>query len=170
MNKRTDSSKNDILLKYLTVLGECYSTGSFYNLFPLLADDVVWESQCVYEPRCGKPVVMAYYIEKGQVFLAHHCCPNYEIIRFVGSLNTMSNAHTTLNGEEFHGSVGILYPEGKYAMFMYQVVDGKMSSGIVDLQLDENDLISRIDLCLPELYRFEFVDPDTYRKTGKNND
>ena len=164
MNKRTDSSKNDILLKYLIVLARCYSTGSFYDLFPLLAEDVVWESQCVLEPRCGKPVVMTYYIDKGKRFRTNHCCPDCYIIRFVGSLNTVRGAHATINVvEEFHGSVGILYPEGKYAMFMHQIVNGETVTGIVDLQLDENDLISRIDLCLPEFYRFEIVDPSTYQ-------
>jgi hypothetical protein len=40
-------------------------------------------------------------------------------------------------------------------MLMRQQLEEELVSVLVDMQLDENDLISRIDLCMPELFKFE---------------
>ena len=55
---RTDSEKNEILRQYLETLCKCYSTGRFENLYPLLADDCVFESQWVLTPNVGKPAIV----------------------------------------------------------------------------------------------------------------
>ena len=51
---RTNSKKNDVLFEHLKVLCEGYSTGRFDSLFPLLAEDCVFESQWVLTPHKGK--------------------------------------------------------------------------------------------------------------------
>ena len=157
---RTDSSKNDILYLYLKVLSRCYSTGYFDELFPLLSEDAVMESQWVLQPNTGKAAVMDYYTNKGRAFRNSNSCPNCSIIRLIGSMNTMKNVRINVNGTETFGSLGLLYDDGKYAMYMSQTVNDVTNGVVVDLSLDDNDMISRIDLCMPQLFNFEVVTDD----------
>lgn len=158
MRKHTDSSKNDVLSKYLTVLGNCYSTGVFDELFPLLAEDAVMESQWVLEPNTGKDAVVGYYTGKGKTLRAHNCCPHCWLIQLVGNMNKVDNAELHVNGgAASRGSVALFYPDGKYAMFMAQTLNDVTNGVVVDLTLDESDMIARIDLCMPELFKFEIV-------------
>lgn len=153
---RTDSNKNETLKGYLETLCKCYSTGRFENLFPLLADDCVFESQWVLTPNTGKSAVVDYFQGKGATLRKNNCCPTCTIVEFVGNLNTIKNAEVHLNGGEAQrASLGLWYPDGKLAMLMCQTLNDVTNGVIVDLQLDENDLISQIDLCMPELFNFK---------------
>ena len=153
---RTDSRKNEILFKYLKILCESYSTGRFESLFPHLSDECVFESQWVLTPNTGKAAVIDYFTNKGATLRRTGSCPECTVVELVGNLNMIKNADVHLNGGESHrGSVGLLYPDGKLAMLMCQQSNGELISVLVDLQLNENDLISRIDLCMPELFNFK---------------
>ena len=153
---RTDSSKNAILFKYLKVLCESYSTGRFESLFPHLADECVFESQWVLTPNTGKDAVVDYFTHKGATLRRTGSCPECTIVELVGNLNTIKNAEIHLNGGEAkRGSFGLGYPDGKLAMLMCQHSNGEQISVLVDMQLDENDFIARIDLCMPELFNFK---------------
>ena len=156
---RTDSEKNEILRQYLETLCKCYSTGRFENLYTLLADDCVFESQWVLTPNVGKPAIVDYFQGKGATLRKNNCCPICTIVEFIGNVNTIKNAEVHLNGGEAQrASFGLWYPEGKLAMLMCQTLKDKTNGVIVDLQLDENDAISRIDLCMPELFNFKHFD------------
>ena len=153
---RTDSKKNDILFEHLKVLCIGYSTGNFEGLFPLLSDDCVFESQWVLTPNTGKDAVIEYFTGKGATLQKNGTCPECTIVKFIGNVNMIRNADIHLNGEESkHGSLGLWYPENKLAMLMCQHLNGEVISVIVDIQLDGNDLISRIDLCDPAFFKFE---------------
>ncbi len=153
---RTDSSKNEILFKYLKVLCESYSTGRFESLFPHLADECVIESQWVLTPNTGKAAVIDYFTNKGAALRRTGNCPECTVVELVGNLNMIKNVDVHRNGGESHrGLVGLWYPDGKLAMLMCQQSKGELISVLVDLQLNENDLISRIDLCMPELFNFK---------------
>lgn len=52
-------------------------------------------------------------------------------------------------------SFGLCYPEGKLCMYMNQALNDKENGVIADLTLDGSDLISRIDLCMPQLFNFK---------------
>lgn len=137
---RTDSEKNEILRQYLETLCKCYSTGRFENLYPLLADDCVFESQWVLTPNVGKPAIVDYFQGKGATLRKNNCCPICTIVEFIGNVNTIKNAEVHLNGGEAQrASFGLWYPEGKLAMLMCQTLKDKTNGVIVDLQLDEND-------------------------------
>lgn len=156
---KTDSSKNQILYEYLKVLCVSYSTGKFEELFPLLSDECVFESQWVLTPNTGKETVIDYFTKKGATLRRTGSCPECTIVELVGNLNTIKNADIHLNGGEARrGSVGLWYPDGKLAMLMRQKSNGEVISVLVDMQLDENDMISRIDLCMPELFNFKHYD------------
>ena len=51
---RTDSSQNEVPDKCLKTLFQSYSTGTFEKLFPLLAENCVFESQWVLMPNTGE--------------------------------------------------------------------------------------------------------------------
>ncbi len=156
---RTDSSKNDVLKKYLRVLCKCYSVGRFERLFPLLSEECVFESQWVLTPNEGKDAVVEYFTNKGTALQRSNSCPECIIVELVGNLNPIEDAELYVNGSVTQrGSFGLFYPDGKLAMLMSQQQKGGMFSVLVDLQLDEQDMISRIDLCMPELFRYKYFD------------
>lgn len=153
---RTNSKKNDVLFEHLKVLCEGYSTGRFDSLFPLLAEDCIFESQWVLTPHKGKAETIDYLTGKGVSMRKSNCCPKCTIIKLVGNINKIENAEIHLNGGEAQrASFGLWYPDGKLAMLMCQHLNGERNFVVVDMQLNENDLISRIDLCMPELFKFE---------------
>ncbi len=156
---RTDGSKNDILYKYLKVLCQCYSSGDFEPLFPLLAEDCVFESQWVLTPNTGKDAVIYYFEGKGETLRRTGAFPECTIVELVGNLNRLENVDVHLNGGEAQkASVGLWYPDGKLAMLMCQYLNGETIAVLVDMQLDESVQIARIDLCMPELFRFRHFD------------
>lgn len=152
----TDSRKNDVLFERLKVLCNGYSTGKFDALFPYLSDDCVFESQWVLTPNVGKDAIIDYLTGKGETLRRTNSLPECTVVEFVGSFNPIKNANIHLNGGEPQvGNLGLWYTDGKLAMLMCQQLDEEMISIIVDIKLNENNLISRIDLCMPELFRFK---------------
>ena len=153
---RTNSKKNDVLLEHFKVLCISYSTGRFEPLFPLLSEECVFESQWVLTPHKGKEDIIEYLTGKGKTMRKSACCPECTVVKLIGNINKIENADIHLNGGEAQrASFGLYYEDGKLAMLMSQRLNGEVNSVIVDMQLDENDMISRIDLCMPELFRFE---------------
>lgn len=147
------------LKKYLEILCKCYSIGKFDALFPFLSEDCVFESQWVLTPNIGKTTIVDYFKGKESTLRKNNSCPICTIVELIGNLNPIKNAEVHLNGrEEQRASVGLLYPDGKLAMLMCQTLNNQTNSVIVDLQLDEDDYISRIDLCMPELFDFKLFD------------
>ena len=153
---RTNSKKNDVLLEHFKILCVSYSTGRFESLFPLLSEECVFESQWRLTPYKGKADIIEYLTDKGKSMRKRDSCPECTVVKLIGNFNKIENANIHLNGGEAQrASFGLYYEDGKLAMLMSQRLDGKVNSVIVDMQLDENDLISRIDLCMPELFKFE---------------
>ena len=153
---RTGSNKNDVLFERLKLLCKGYSTGKFDDLFPYLSDDCVFESQWVFIPNTGKEEVIDYLVAKGETLRRNGSFAECTIVEFVGSFNPIKNANIHLNGGEPQiGNLGLWYDEGKLAVLMRQQLEDELVSIIVEMDLDENDLISRIDLCMPELFRFK---------------
>lgn len=154
----TDSAMKEVLFRRLSALSECYSTGYFVGFVIQLADDCVFESQWVWQPKRGKEEVMAYFLAKGETFQANKSCPSCVIVELIGNLNQVKDADFQVNGQPTHGSFGLWYEDGKLCLLMRQNLDGQTISVIVDLKLNDQGLISRIDLCMPELFRYrEYV-------------
>lgn len=147
--------RNRAHLAHLKTLCECYSTGNFEPLFFFLAEDVVLESQWVMQPNVGKEAVVEYLSGKGRTLQKNNCCPKCGIVRLVGNLNSVEG-NISVNGKEpERGKVGLWYPDGKLCMYMTQTLGEKTNGVIVDIKTDDHNMISRIDLCMPELFRFE---------------
>ena len=157
MGNVTDASKNGVLEKCLSVLAKGYTTGFFDELFPLLAEDCVFETQWRMEPEAGKAAVIAYFTAKGRTLRDMACCPEADLIQFVGDANPIRNADMLFNGEPHHGTFVMMYEPNKLALRLRQRLNGQVNHVIVDLTLNEQDQIRRIDLCMPELFRYRVL-------------
>ena len=147
--------ENAVLYGHLKVLCECYSTGVFEPLFPLLADDIVFESQWVLTPNVGREAVEDYFIGKGNTLRKKDCCPKCEIVQLVGNINPIHNADVHINGEKAKRSTfGLLYQDGKLCALMTQELQNDTVRVIIDIKINEENKISRIDLCMPELFNY----------------
>ena len=147
---------------YLELISEGYRCGDFSSVFPYLAQDCVMESQWVLTPNEGYEAVAAYLNGKGESLKKSGFFPSCSIVELVGNINTMKNVDMKVNGEEQHGAVGLWYPAGELCLLMKQKMDAKENAVILRLKLSENEKIARIDLCMPELFRYRpyytFVD------------
>lgn len=157
MYEHTTAAKNPVLEKHLSILARCYSGGHFEELFPLLADDCVFETQWRADPEVGKDAVMAYFTGKGKTLIAYNACPTCDLIQFIDYCNPIQNADIEFNGQPYHGTFMMLYEPGKLALRMRQRLNGQINHIIVDLTLNEQDQIRRIDLCMPELYQYRVL-------------
>ena len=59
-----DMINKEAHLRALKVVAEAYQTVHFGGIFPLLAEDCVWESQWRIAPECGRDQVIRYYTQK----------------------------------------------------------------------------------------------------------
>lgn len=145
----------EIRYNHLMTLANCYQTGNFEALRPLLAKDCVWESQWRLDAENGRESVMAYFKEKGEMIRNSGSYPTCTIVQLVGNSRPSSPVILHEGGEDKPApTVRLLYTEGKLCLYMEQIVNNRRNGVILDLTLNTDGLISRIDLCLPELYHF----------------
>ena len=141
--------------EYLTILGKGYETGDFSELFPLLSEDCVFESQWVLYPNVGYEVIVDYLTGKGRTLKRTQSFPSCSVQELVGNINYIRNANFTVNGEKQKGAFGLYYDDGELCLLMHQILNGETNDVIVRLKVDEENKIKRIDLCMPELFRFK---------------
>ena len=140
--------------KYLDLIDDGYRKGEFEPLFPYLADDCVLESQWVMTPNVGYDAVVSYLTGKGETLKRTGSYPSCSIQELVGNLNTIKDVDINVGGEKKHGSVGLYYPSGELCLLMEQTIDDKTNGVILRIKLNEDEKISRIDLCMPELFQY----------------
>ena len=155
--------ENSRLYDVLSVLEDGYTTGNFEGLFPFLAQDCVMESQWVLTPNTGYEAVTAYFTGKGNTLAKSGNFPSCSIVELLGNCNPVKNASVSLNGGKPEvASLGLMYTPGKLCLEMRQTIDDKENVVIVDATLNEYGLVKRIDLCMPELFKYRdfytFVD------------
>ena len=117
----------------------------------------VFETQWRVDPEVGKDAVMAYFTGKGKTLRAHNVCPTCDLIEFIGDCNPLQNTEMLFNGKPHHGTFVLMYEPNKLALRMRQRLNGQVNHIIVDLTLNGQDQIRRIDLCMPELYRYRVL-------------
>ena len=147
--------EKDLALDYLTLIGNCYATGDFEPLFPYLSDDCVWESQWRLDPENGKQEVIEYFRRKGKAVKRTGTFPKWMIVQLVGSINYIHGAYIKAGEKPWEtASVGLIYTPGELALFMSQDLADYSTAMIARITMKDN-LISRIDICMPELFKFE---------------
>ena len=143
-----------LIYKYLEIISDGYEKGDFEPLFPYLAEDCVFESQWVLTPNTGYEAVVSYLTAKGETLKESGSFPSCYIQELVGNINTIKDIALNVNGEKQHGSVGLHYPSGELCLLMRQDIDDKTNDVILRIRLNDNEKISRIDLCMPELFKY----------------
>lgn len=152
MNKTMDK---DLQLKYLTLIANCYATGDFEPLFPYLSEDCVWESQWRLDPEDGKAAVEAYFREKGEILKEYRAFPKWTVVEFVDNMNLIRPAKATVDGETKQNVVvGLLYDPGELALYMTQDLEDGKAESMLRIKVNEENLIKRIDMCMPGLFKF----------------
>ena len=150
----------DLLYKYLQILGTGYATGNFESLYPYLADDCVWESQWRLTPETGKESVINYFNKKGAILRESGSFPKWMVVEYVDNLNPVDASIVKGKSKSEPMRVALWYQSGMLALFMAQELDDATNASIVEIELDEKDLIRRIDICMPEFYKFKKYEPD----------
>lgn len=155
MERNNQKQWNNYLYKYCKILGNCYATGDFSDIFRYLAEDCIWESQWRFTPETGKEAVVKYFTNKGLLLKESGAFPKYLVVEFIDCMNMVEHADIMINGKSERASFSLLYEPGKIALFMAQTLDDVTNGMIIDLTLNDDHLISRIDLCMPELFKFK---------------
>lgn len=148
----TRLEKNTRLYNILRILEDAYEDGDFTEFVTLLTEDCVYESMWVLEPLRGREAVANHLLGKGKSIQRSGAYPRCWIEEFVGSMNPISNANISLNGEQKCGTVALTYEPGKCCLMLKQELDGKANKMLVDLKLTEDGMVRRMDLCMPELF------------------
>lgn len=142
----------DLYEKYLTVIANCYINKNFEELYPLLAEDIVWESNWVLEPRKGYDTVVSYYKNK-QEQLANSTWRTYHCL--VETLDPFKNPNKSTrdaNGNR----VMLFHDTGLLLDYCLQVSDtGEKSDMIIQIKINDDNKISRIDMCIPTLFNYK---------------
>ncbi len=143
-----------LAFEYLDLISYGYENGDFSSLFPCLAEDCVLESQWVMTPNVGYDAVTDYLSGKGETLKRNGTFPTCSIQELVGNINVIDNVDIHINGEKTNGSVGLHYSSGELCLLMEQTIDDKTNSVILRIKINNEEKISRIDLCMPELFQY----------------
>lgn len=148
----TRLERNTQLYNVLLVLEAAYEKGDFSEFVALLTDDCVYESMWVLEPLCGREAVSRHLLGKGKSIKESESFPACWIVELVGNTNPLPESDILVNGEIKHATIALAYESGKFCLMMEQELDGKTNEVLVDLKLTEDGKVSRMDLCIPELF------------------
>lgn len=147
--------ENSRLYNVLSALEYGYSIGEFEGVFPYLDRDCVMESQWVMTPNTGYDAVTDYFIGKGNALTKSGNFPECSIVELLGNCNPIRNASVNLNGQKSDiASVGLMYTPGKLCLEMRQTINEEEHIVIMDVSLNELGMVKRIDLCMPELFKY----------------
>ncbi len=155
----TKLERNAHLYDVLVILGQAYRSGDFEEFIGLLASNCIYESMWVLEPLCGRDAVSNHLLKKGKSIQESDAFPDCWIVELVGNMNPTPKTNITINGEEKIGSVALAYESGKYCLMMEQELDGKTNGVLLDVKLTADGQVSRIDLCMPELFNTRSISP-----------
>lgn len=143
-----------VIYDYLNMISEGYENGDFTPLYPYLAEDCVLESQWVKTSNVGYDAVVSYLSGKGETLKITGLFPTCSIQELVGNATLMNNVDVNVNGERTYGTVGFYYQSGELCLLMEQTIDNKKNGVLLRIQLNEDEKISRISLCMPELFEY----------------
>ncbi len=150
---------NAQLYNVLRVLETAYEQGDFTEFVSLLTEDCVYESMRVLEPLCGREAVSRHLLGKGKSFTESEAFPHCWIVELEGNMNPLPESDINVNGELKHGTIALAYEAGKFCLMMRQELDGETNEVLVDLKLTEDGKVSRMDLCMPELFNTNSMCP-----------
>lgn len=139
--------ENSRLFDVLIAMKKGYETGDFDSLFPFLAQDCVMESQWVLTPNIGYEVIKEYYTGKGETLAKNQSFPECTIVELIEVHQKKKKVQTILNRNKPEaGVLQLCYTPGKLCLLMKQTLKEKKNSVLVDVTIDNNGKVKRIDL------------------------
>ena len=155
----TRLERNAKMVEALWHLRKAYRSGDFSEFVSCLSEDCVYESMWVLEPLRGKEAVSNHLLRKGKAIKDSGAFPECWIVELVGNMNPLPESDIVVNGEKKRATLALDYEPGKYCMMMEQELDGKINGVLLDLKLNEDGMVTRIDLCIPELFQTRELAP-----------
>lgn len=144
------------MLSVLYALQDGYESGDFTAFFRYLKEDSIFESQWVLEPHVGYDDIVTYLTNKGNAIKKAQAFPKGIIVQLIGNMNSAQQASIHVNGEASQqGMLMLWYEDGKQCLLLTQKLEGKKSQALVEAKLDDDGMVNRIDMCIPELFRFD---------------
>lgn len=126
---------NRLLEKYLTILAKCYIKSDFEELFPLLADNIKWESTWVIESIEGIENVKKFYRDKTK---------KYKGVRLKAEINHgVIYTDTIFHEEDYDHPVELIC---KRVLIVVDRTEEPYRQAVMDIDLDEYDKISAITI------------------------
>lgn len=152
---KTKLENKMLAYRYLEILKEGYEKGDFSKLFPFLAKDCVYESQWVLTANTGYEEVVDYLTKKGIAIQNSRAFPICSIQELVGNMHPIKNAKVHINGDAAQcATASLYYPSGELCLLMEQALENEMVRTILRIQINAEGRIKRIDMCMPELFRY----------------
>lgn len=163
-NKRKEKmegtpEENEVLYPCLLALGKGYETGCFDDFYPYLADECEKTSQWTYETVYGKENVIEYFRKKVELSQQSGGRAKTRVVELVNHMNPVP-----MKDNHPKSSLALLYSEGKLCLYLMQFIHDETIRVIVDVDLDDNNKVQSICLCMPELFQFR-----TYRLEGRTD-
>ena len=147
--------QNEVLYPCLLALGKGYETGCFDDFYPYLADECEKTSQWTYETVYGKENVIEYFREKVELSRKSGGRAQTRVVELVNHMNPVPM------GDDHPGaSLALFYSEGKLCLYLTQFIHDEIVRVIVDVDMDEDNKVQAICLCMPELFRFRTYRPE----------
>lgn len=154
----TKLERNAKLVEILGHLSRAYRTGDFSFFVTLLSDDCVYESMWVLDPLRGKEAVSNHLLGKGNSIKESKTFPDCWIVELAGNMKPLPESDVIVNGEKKRAAIALAYEPGKYCLMMEQELNGETNGVLLDLKLNDEGLVCRMDLCIPELFQTRDLD------------
>ena len=155
----TRLERNAKMIEILWTLGGAYENGDFSQFIKFLSEDCVYESMWMQNFIQGKNAVSRHLLSKEKSIRDSETYPVCGVVELVGNMNPIPSTVVLVNGAEQCDKLALAYEPGKYCMMVAHELDGNTNGVLFKLELNEEGFVSRIDLCLPELFETRALNP-----------
>ena len=148
-------------LRIAKMIADAYTTGDFEPLFPLMTEDYEHHSFWVFEPMRGKATVLPYYRGKGNALKRSRRKIKARLVRTVDPAMKQIPGAVHINGEEPkpHTRTFLWTPAGQILVLMEQETDdGDVNTCVAVPTLNDDGMLTRLTITVPELYNFEPIE------------
>lgn len=137
------------------IIAECYQNNNFDDLYSLLTDDVKYFSQRSHDSDTSwKDNVKKFYKSREKDFNKVFCETQIVVLKW----NINENSNVIWHNNMWHGKAMLIYDDWKLCILMTKYKDWKQYNSIIVPDY-EWEKISRIWICIPDLYNFQLYLP-----------
>ena len=141
--------------EYMRIIADCYQNNNFDDLYSILTDDVKYFSQRSYDSDTSwKDNVKKFYKKKKKDFKKVYCETQIVILKW----NINENSNVIWHNNMWQGKAMLIYDDWKLCILMTKYKDWKQYNSIIVPDYEWKK-ISRIWICIPDLYNFQLYWP-----------